>query len=444
MADTIRGDGLLMAHDALAELIEDPQRLDRARNRFSNSPPTGNIWKWKHEIPLKIESESESESETDSEAQGDVLLSRSARTIGGVKRRRPKSDEELRLIANRRLMRERGREASRPFHQFIYQISKEREIIQSKLGPEESISSGLTDINTKAYENVQSTWIKRGIWNRKWGILPGMLWKHEQPLDEMLVEEMGPDPAGQANPLEDDGRRVEARSPPRQVFEPFPPVESNSSLASGFPAASQREMPAVPNPDGLQTSSANHSPSAPNSQRRLREGRQDARSATGQRPRPGQRMPSPEDGWVRPTAGTVLGLVHPTKVSKAPRKELGPQRRKNASKLRPNAPVVPASKPAPVPPRRSRRLQEAKYKASTNPAVVASTDLGNGTSLPRPKKTTISPKSSSLAKPRGVPNRPGTRHPRSKWDGALSLYKGYCFPNFSGLHFILSHAGVSI
>lgn len=35
MADPFRGDGLFTAHNALAALVQDPQRLDRARARFS-------------------------------------------------------------------------------------------------------------------------------------------------------------------------------------------------------------------------------------------------------------------------------------------------------------------------------------------------------------------------------------------------------------------------
>ncbi|KAI1641583.1 uncharacterized protein F4817DRAFT_321693 [Daldinia loculata] len=84
-------------------------------------------------------------------------------------------------------------------------------------------------------------------------------------------------------------------------------------------------------------------------------------------------------------------------------KELSPQQRKNASKLRANAlPAVPAPEPA-VPPRRSRRLQEAKSEVSTDPAAVAFTDSGNGASLLRPGKITLGNlKSSSSAKPRAI------------------------------------------
>ncbi|CAG8886338.1 unnamed protein product [Penicillium egyptiacum] len=84
----------------------------------------------------------------------------------------------------RRAKQKTGDGASRPFQQFIYQISKERERVQN-----DSDSPGgtapvptSTDINTKAYETVKAIWVKRGIWNEEWGILPGMAWKHEGPL----------------------------------------------------------------------------------------------------------------------------------------------------------------------------------------------------------------------------------------------------------------------
>ena len=38
-ADTLRGDGLVRAQRALVGLEGDPERLDRARRRFSDSPP---------------------------------------------------------------------------------------------------------------------------------------------------------------------------------------------------------------------------------------------------------------------------------------------------------------------------------------------------------------------------------------------------------------------
>ncbi|KAG5927353.1 hypothetical protein E4U42_002330 [Claviceps africana] len=74
----------------------------------------------------------------------------------------------------------RAREASRPFYQFIYQVSKERERITGQ----QSALDMAADINTTAYENVKKVWRGRHIWNPKWGLLPGMTWTHEHPLGE--------------------------------------------------------------------------------------------------------------------------------------------------------------------------------------------------------------------------------------------------------------------
>ena len=47
-----------------------------------------------------------------------------------------------------------------------------------------SADKDITDINTKAYKNVQNAWTKRRVWNENQGLLPRILWKHEKPLDE--------------------------------------------------------------------------------------------------------------------------------------------------------------------------------------------------------------------------------------------------------------------
>ncbi|KAL2015845.1 hypothetical protein VTK56DRAFT_4692 [Thermocarpiscus australiensis] len=46
------------------------------------------------------------------------------------------------------------------------------------------------DINTIAYERVKAIWERWQIWDAKWGVLSGMSWKHEQPYDEFLGEEL--------------------------------------------------------------------------------------------------------------------------------------------------------------------------------------------------------------------------------------------------------------
>ncbi|KAL8901730.1 MAG: hypothetical protein Q9207_005056 [Kuettlingeria erythrocarpa] len=62
------------------------------------------------------------------------------------------------------------REASRPCHQFHYQVLKEREHIGATASDPK-----------KAYENIKQRWIDRGIWDTNWLRLPGMSWKHEKP-----------------------------------------------------------------------------------------------------------------------------------------------------------------------------------------------------------------------------------------------------------------------
>jgi hypothetical protein len=76
-----------------------------------------NVGKWKHEESLELESELE----TDTEAE---TLPPTFGIFGvAQKPRRPKSDDERRQIAERRALRTRERETSRPYYQFIYQIA---------------------------------------------------------------------------------------------------------------------------------------------------------------------------------------------------------------------------------------------------------------------------------------------------------------------------------
>jgi hypothetical protein len=126
---------------------------------------------WKHKEPLELEPESETDSEAGFPAP---LFSFSSKELY-LKPRQPKSDEEKRRIVEQRVVQECEHEASCPYHQFVYQISKEHKRIQDESTSREGAGVSIADINTKAYKNVKNTWTKQGIWNRRWGILPGML-----------------------------------------------------------------------------------------------------------------------------------------------------------------------------------------------------------------------------------------------------------------------------
>ncbi|KAI4131449.1 MAG: hypothetical protein LQ338_001191 [Usnochroma carphineum] len=566
MADPIRGDGLYRAR---AALFEDPERLDRARARFSQSPPSyrshlsrnstlsqspnapneetkrreereyllkgqhsasmawaqlkaqeseeidrileaddirirrfpvgrdfcelaheivkerwleqgiwneqwekKNVWWWKHEEPL----EPESESETDPEAEVEpIFFPRPT-----PKPRRRKNDEELQRIAERRPVREREREASRPFHQFVYQVSKEREWIQDVINAPKSFyikSSHLNtqtvlralaksgwptnesdartdipdppDVNAMAYETVKKAWIKRGIWNKKWGILPGSSWKHEHPLEEMLREEMDDDaPPIQADELGGDRCGLEEASP-RSISESLPPAEPNHEVSGlldtsqprliaaivsnavesgdyGFgggpiqnpfrflsPAvsihrpessrinSSPQAPPSAVDPPRLPNDDVNHSSAASHLRSHRKESQEDLRSRPGRKRRRGNRELSREVGQSPQKESNGLGPIHSLKVSKARRKSgSNPQRRPKASKSRPDAGQaladldVPASPPgsSPLRPRRSRRLQEAERKMAPSLADIAAANPRDGGSRSRLRRTRAGPK----------------------------------------------------
>ncbi|KAK1771471.1 hypothetical protein QBC33DRAFT_523809 [Phialemonium atrogriseum] len=442
--------------------------------------------RWKHEEPLQPESDNEIDSEAKVRAP---LFCLSPSPTRAAEPRRPKSAEELQQIAEQRAVQEREREPSRPFYQFIYQVSNERKRIQDEMNPpdalvqNESNTQGATiptplDINTTAYERMKNTWMKRGIWNRKWGVLPGMSWKHEQSLEEMLLEGMGNDTPVQANRLEadrhetgeaparsifgcllsaesnheasdifeasdmlnesqketpaasilgvpgNDGHGAEGASPRWNIFGSLSPAESSHGPVSGCLNASPQEPPPAADPAGLPNGDPNHSSAASNSRRRHAESRETPRSAPPQRRRRGKREPSIEGGQALQIARTALGPAHSSKVYKARGKSgPGPRRRPNASKLPSEAQQslpglhVPTAPPkdTPVLPRRSRRLEEARHKAAADLAGVATADPHDGGSQSRPRRISAGPKPAGSAKPQGVSKRrPNTTRPRAR------------------------------
>ncbi|KAF8852992.1 hypothetical protein BDZ45DRAFT_677987 [Acephala macrosclerotiorum] len=506
---TLRGDGLARAQRALAGLEGDPQRLDRERIRFDDSPPPytsdrsgtttrsqspnppseeqrlhqqrrmqlagdreaskpheqfsaqveeerrriwnadpstswrsmppgdtlikeaseivkkrwveqgiwNNKWnqfaygRWKHEEPLELESESE----TDSEAGPSPPLF-SFSPMPQPKPRQPKSDDEKRWIAERRVIREREREASRPYYQFVYQISKERERIQES---ENGEGASAADINTTACENVKNAWTKRGIWNKRWGILPGMLWKHEEPLEEEAADGPAPIPA---NPLVNGSHEAGEASAIR-IFGSPSPVESNHHQASGAMNSSQQGPSADIDSAGSENGDAEHSPSAPNSPP-LSSGKRVLRPTTGQALRPSERNPSHKDGQP---ANASLGPIHSSKVSKAAGKRKGPQRRLNISKKvssngLPLSSGVDAveSQPSPdrVTPRRSQRISRPVPSVAKDSTRTTSTDPNTRVVRSNPKRNIASnPTTKGSAKPQGISKRPPAKTARVKARG---------------------------
>jgi hypothetical protein len=319
-----------------------------------------------------------------------------------------KNDNGKQRIADRRAVREYERKASRLYHQFVYQISRERERIQDESRSVEGVGTGNADINITAYENVKNTWTERGIWNKRWGILPGMSWKHEEPLDEETANNTSP----QANRVENGSHEV-GGTPAIRIFGSPSPIESNHRQASGAMNTSQQRLSADIDSVGLGNGDAERSPPPPNLPR-FRTGNRVLRPTTGQASRPSKREPSNKGELPQPIASTSLGPVHPSKISKATgKKRPASQRRMQISKSissggLPLSSVVDVAKlppsPARVSPRRSKRIQrlEPGMPNDTTEMASASTDSIRGITGSRPRRNVAgNPKSIDSTKPQG-------------------------------------------
>ena len=248
----IEGRGLQIAHEALAALVENPELLDRARARFSKPPPFYRSPSGSPTQPPSPDRRSPAQKRRERK-HFEILFEQQASTVLGQfdaqtneewKRLRcqpgyrPSPGVECMgshadLIVKTRWIEqgiwregydrympvrgvwkhehkkewpgwepaeERELALSRPYSQFVFQVSKERERIQEEIKhAAKPLAAAATvaippDINTTAYERVKSLWTKRNIWNVKWGVLPGEAWKHERPFDEMLEEALaGPE-----------------------------------------------------------------------------------------------------------------------------------------------------------------------------------------------------------------------------------------------------------
>jgi len=71
------------------------------------------------------------------------------------------------------------RQLSRPCYQFVHQFCEERQWI--KMGLSREGQDQHANLDTKAYESLKSRWIREGIWDDDWTLIPGVSWKHERP-----------------------------------------------------------------------------------------------------------------------------------------------------------------------------------------------------------------------------------------------------------------------
>lgn len=72
----------------------------------------------------------------------------------------------------------RESEASRPYRQFLCQVTLEEQSI--KHGTRTGNLTDTSDVKKAAFEAVKQDWMQFGIWDSEWGELPGLSWKHEE------------------------------------------------------------------------------------------------------------------------------------------------------------------------------------------------------------------------------------------------------------------------
>ena len=372
------------------------------------------LGRWKHEEPLELDSESVTDTEIESSASLSIFSSKKPRPQ--PKPRRLKSDDEKRRISERRVAREREREASRPYHQFVYQISKERERVQEEFENGESANGA--GINTTAYKNVKNAWAKRGIWNGRWGILPGMSWKHEEPLEEEAAD--GP-ALVLAKPLM-NGSHEAGEATSIRIFGSPPSVVTNHRQASDALNPSYQGPSRDINSAGLENGDPERPFSASNSPPLISDN-QVLRPTTGKALLPSKRKAS---GEGRRSANEFLGPVHTSKVSKAAGKRKVPQVRLDISpKVTSDdlllssrvdaAELQPLHPPDRVTPRRSKRLRSSVTDVAENPPRMASTDPSKRAVRSKPERdvaSTLKPRIS--AKPQGISKRPPAKTTRAK------------------------------
>lgn len=371
--------------------------------------PTAANAVWKHQKPLDLE---------------DISYEPQPKPIP------QKSDEE-----KRRVSLEREREASRPFYQFIFQVSKERERIQdeSESGEVTSATAAAAaspDINTRACENIQNTWVKRKIWNIKWGILPGMSWKHEEPEEEETTTDPAP---VQGNPLSNDTKGAGEVSfmtnmhgdLPRQINgDPVTDTLQSGVFIINSPSAETNiQEPGIIYPCGSPADVnlsrlENDSTVASLSEPKVPTPKQDrpARRTAERTIRTRRKNPSHTDRQIPAVASSSLEPSHSPEISKAATKKgSGPQGSSISPIARPDV-AEQLLQTARIPPRRSKRLQHREPSVAIDLAEINSTDphKANKVKAQSKPKRAGERNLNSAAKPQGIPIKQRSRTSRRR------------------------------
>ncbi|KAJ5345352.1 hypothetical protein N7452_003356 [Penicillium brevicompactum] len=163
---------------AEATIREEWKKQGIWNEKWGIKPCNGPANRWMHEEPPDCSTTSESNiisaSKPDIASHLASTLLRSGRSHHAIK-----SQEATDRPSGQR----RNHDASRPFQQFIYQMAKEREDLISENRRGYRMAFDDPNLNSVAYGTVRDLWKYRKIWTEKWGTMPGMKWKHEEPFE---------------------------------------------------------------------------------------------------------------------------------------------------------------------------------------------------------------------------------------------------------------------
>ena len=124
---------------------------------------------WKHELQDPLLPERPSMSVKDAVV----------RNLGTQRKRQHQDFEDKYQESLQSAVEFQNRQSSRPCYQFVYQFCEERQWI--KMGFSKADQDQDIDLDTKAYESLKSRWIRDGIWDDDWTLIPGVSWRHERP-----------------------------------------------------------------------------------------------------------------------------------------------------------------------------------------------------------------------------------------------------------------------
>ncbi|KAH6983679.1 hypothetical protein BKA56DRAFT_350871 [Ilyonectria sp. MPI-CAGE-AT-0026] len=259
----------------------------------------------------------------------------------------------------------RNPEASRPYHQFLYQITKERDWIKDET--DYKAPGSVIDLDAMAYQGVKNNWIKDGIWNPKWDELPGRTWIHEESEEEVVVEAPAASDDSGRRPSDTADDRQQAHGPRHpSLFGPAPIPEVTNGRTDGRPTRA---------PGGAEVSNAERRPS-----RRTREALSRQLTVTHctqdpeQAPRRSLRSARPSQAETRGNRGSSAATVrsqvqtHPSaRPAEMPKKsrtkgrlnrsrgdDLNEQTSKS-QRLNISEDLSPSERSIPSPPRQSKR-----------------------------------------------------------------------------------------